>query len=163
AYRGQRHRCGRAGDGPVPGWPGPDDRLAGQALERPDDLVLPEDAVGVRHRVRVRRPAGRSRKVGPGRARGRRAPERLGPPAGRAARGSGAAGATGGWAPRGASACHSAGSRTCRRMEGPGLEVGWMSVLGELGSLVGWERGRISPAIYFDQEVYRREHARIFA
>ena len=38
-----------------------------------------------------------------------------------------------------------------------------MSVLGELGSLVGWERGRISPAIYFDQEVYRREQARIFA
>ena len=37
-----------------------------------------------------------------------------------------------------------------------------MSVLGELGSLVGWERGRISPAIYFDPEVYRREHARIF-
>jgi phenylpropionate dioxygenase-like ring-hydroxylating dioxygenase large terminal subunit len=37
-----------------------------------------------------------------------------------------------------------------------------MSVLGELGSLVGWERGRISPGIYFDEEVYRREHARIF-
>jgi phenylpropionate dioxygenase-like ring-hydroxylating dioxygenase large terminal subunit len=37
-----------------------------------------------------------------------------------------------------------------------------MSVLGELGSLVGWERGQISPAIYFDEEVYRREHARIF-
>jgi phenylpropionate dioxygenase-like ring-hydroxylating dioxygenase large terminal subunit len=37
-----------------------------------------------------------------------------------------------------------------------------MSVLDELGSLVGWERGRISPAIYFDDEVYRREHARIF-
>ena len=36
-----------------------------------------------------------------------------------------------------------------------------MSVLGELGSLVGWERGRISPGIYFDEEVYRREHARI--
>jgi phenylpropionate dioxygenase-like ring-hydroxylating dioxygenase large terminal subunit len=38
-----------------------------------------------------------------------------------------------------------------------------MSVLGELGSLVGWERGQISPAIYFDPEVYRREHARVFA
>jgi len=37
-----------------------------------------------------------------------------------------------------------------------------MSVLGELGSLVGWEQGRISPAIYFDEEVYRRELARIF-
>ena len=37
-----------------------------------------------------------------------------------------------------------------------------MSVLGELGSLVGWERGRVSPGIYFDEEVYRREHARIF-
>ena len=37
-----------------------------------------------------------------------------------------------------------------------------MSVLGELGSLVGWERGRISPAIYFDPEVYRREQARVF-
>ena len=38
-----------------------------------------------------------------------------------------------------------------------------MSVLGELGSLVGWERGRIAPAIYFDPEVYRREQARVFA
>jgi nitrite reductase/ring-hydroxylating ferredoxin subunit len=38
-----------------------------------------------------------------------------------------------------------------------------MSVLGELSSLVGWERGRIFPAIYFDEEVYRREQARIFA
>jgi phenylpropionate dioxygenase-like ring-hydroxylating dioxygenase large terminal subunit len=38
-----------------------------------------------------------------------------------------------------------------------------MSVLGELGSLVGWEQGRVSPAIYFDQEVYRRELERIFA
>ena len=28
--------------------------------------------------------------------------------------------------------------------------------------LVGWERGQISPAIYFDEEVYRREHARVF-
>lgn len=37
-----------------------------------------------------------------------------------------------------------------------------MSVLGELGSLVGWEQGRISPAIYFDPQVYRREHARVF-
>ena len=37
-----------------------------------------------------------------------------------------------------------------------------MSVLGELGSLVGWEQGRISPGIYFDEEVYRREQARIF-
>src|SRR5437763_13659856 len=37
-----------------------------------------------------------------------------------------------------------------------------MSVLGELGGLVGWEQGRISPGIYFDEEVYRREHARIF-
>ena len=31
-----------------------------------------------------------------------------------------------------------------------------MSVLGDLGSLVGWERGRVSPGIYFDEEVYRR-------
>ena len=38
-----------------------------------------------------------------------------------------------------------------------------MSVLGELGSLVGWERGRVSPGIYFDEEVYRREQARVFA
>src|SRR6516165_425803 len=82
AYRGQRYRLGREGDGPVPGRPGPDDRLAGQALERPDDLVLPEDAVGVRHRVRVRRPAGRSRTVEPGRAGRHRAHEQLGPPAG---------------------------------------------------------------------------------
>jgi phenylpropionate dioxygenase-like ring-hydroxylating dioxygenase large terminal subunit len=38
-----------------------------------------------------------------------------------------------------------------------------MSVVGELRELVGWERGRISPAIYFDPEVYRREQARVFA
>jgi phenylpropionate dioxygenase-like ring-hydroxylating dioxygenase large terminal subunit len=37
-----------------------------------------------------------------------------------------------------------------------------MSVLGELAGLVGWERGRISPAIYFDEQVYRREQARVF-
>jgi phenylpropionate dioxygenase-like ring-hydroxylating dioxygenase large terminal subunit len=38
-----------------------------------------------------------------------------------------------------------------------------VSVLSELPSEVGWERGRISPGIYFDEEVYRREHERIFA
>ena len=43
------------------------------------------------------------------------------------------------------------------------MEVGWMSVLGELEGLVGWERGRVSPGIYFDEEVYRREQARVFA
>ena len=48
-------------------------------------------------------------------------------------------------------------------MEAGEVEVGWMSVLGELGSLVGWERGRVSPGIYFDEEVYRREQARVFA
>jgi phenylpropionate dioxygenase-like ring-hydroxylating dioxygenase large terminal subunit len=37
-----------------------------------------------------------------------------------------------------------------------------MSVLEELRGLVAWEKGLVSPAIYFDGEVYRREHERIF-
>src|ERR1700726_1413795 len=66
----------------------------------------------------------------------------------------------------GASACRSAGNEAAGKGSpsvGAGGRWGRMSVLGELGSLVGWERGRISPAIYFDEEVYRREQARVFA
>jgi phenylpropionate dioxygenase-like ring-hydroxylating dioxygenase large terminal subunit len=37
-----------------------------------------------------------------------------------------------------------------------------MSVLEDLQSLVAWEKGMVFPAIYFDEEVYRREHERIF-
>ncbi|MHB8221181.1 MAG: aromatic ring-hydroxylating oxygenase subunit alpha [Acidimicrobiales bacterium] len=37
-----------------------------------------------------------------------------------------------------------------------------MSVLDDLRTLVGWEDGRVSPSIYFDDEVYRCEQSRIF-
>ena len=37
-----------------------------------------------------------------------------------------------------------------------------MSVLDELTSLVAWEEGLVYPGIYFDDEVYRLEHERVF-
>ncbi len=61
------------------------------------------------------------------------------------------------WAPRPAAWPVAELSRTVSVRMPVGRRWVRMSVLGELGSLVGWERGRISPAIYFDEEVYRRE------
>ena len=87
----ERLRRGRQGDGPVPGRDGPDDRLDRQALERPDDLVLPADAVRLRHRVRLRGPEGRNGALEPGGVGRQRAHEHLGPPENRAR-----------WAPRSA-------------------------------------------------------------
>lgn len=37
-----------------------------------------------------------------------------------------------------------------------------MALVDELSDLVGWQTGRISPAIYFDEEIYRRERELIF-